>query len=114
LKLSNVDASRFLLALIILLIVTGVFLAVYSLRSNPVEDAIAANRVINVMFVIEHEKQPVSVYVLMYYPGTRRAAIFDIPGELGLLLARINRVDRIDRVYDPARIAGFENEVERL
>lgn len=110
----KIDASRFLLALIILLLVAGIVFAIVSLRSNPVDDALANNRIINVLFVIEDNKKPLSTYVLMYYPGTRRAAIFDIPGELGLLLTRINRVDRIDRVYDPSRLGNFQSEVERL
>ncbi|MCL2759176.1 MAG: LCP family protein [Treponema sp.] len=83
-------------------------------RSNPVDDALAANRVINVLFVVEDNKKPLSTYVLMYYPVTKRAAIFDIPGNLGLLISRINRVDRIDRVYDPSRIGSYENEIEKL
>jgi anionic cell wall polymer biosynthesis LytR-Cps2A-Psr (LCP) family protein len=114
LRILKLDASRFLLALIILLVVVGVAAAVYTLRSNPVDDALAVNRVINVLFVIEDKGKPLSSYVLMYYPGTRRAAIFDIPGELGLLITRINRVDRIDRVYEPARIGGYEDEIEKL
>jgi polyisoprenyl-teichoic acid--peptidoglycan teichoic acid transferase len=114
LSLSKTGASRLLLGLIILLIVLGVSAAVYTLRSNPVEDAIAANRVINILFVIEEDKKPVSTYVLMYYPGTKRAAIFDIPGNLGLLITKINRVDRIDKVYDSSRIGGYESEIEKL
>ena len=110
----KIDASRFLLVVIFILLVTGIFLAAYSLRSNPVEDALSGNRVINILFVIEEEKKPVSTYVLMYYPATRRAAVFDIPGDLGLLITRINRVDRIDRVYDPVRIGGYESEIEKL
>ena len=103
-----------MLVLIILLLVVGIVLAVHTFRSNPVEDALSTNRVINVLFVIEENKIPVSTYLLMYYPATRRAAIFDIPGDLGLLIAKINRYDRIDRVYDPVRIGSFENEIERL
>jgi len=114
LSLSKTGASRLLLGLIILLVVLGVAAAVYSLRSNPVEDALASNRVINILFVIEEEKKPVSTYVLMYYPGTKRAAIFDIPGDLGLLITKINRVDRIDKVYDSARIGNYETEIEKL
>jgi anionic cell wall polymer biosynthesis LytR-Cps2A-Psr (LCP) family protein len=114
LSLSKTGASRLLLGLIILLIILGIAAAVYSLRSNPIEDALAANRVINVLFVIEEEKKPLSAYVLMYYPATRRAAIFDIPGDLGLLITRINRVDRIDRVYDSARIGSYESEIGKL
>jgi anionic cell wall polymer biosynthesis LytR-Cps2A-Psr (LCP) family protein len=92
----------------------GIVVAVYTLRSNPVEDALAFNRVINILFVIEEDKAPLSTYVLMYYPATKRAAVFDIPGDIGLLLTRINRVDRIDRVYDSARIGSYQNEIEKL
>jgi len=114
LRISQIDASRFLLVLIVIIIAVGVTFAVLTFRSNPVDDALAANRVINVLFVIEEERKPVSTYVLMYYPATRRAAIFDIPGEIGLLLTGINRVDRIDRAYDPSRVSGYENEIEKL
>jgi len=108
------DASVFLLVLIILLVVFGIVFSIISFRSNPVEDAVNTNRVINVLFVMEDNKIPLSTYLLMYYPATKRAAIFDIPGELGLLISRINRVDRIDKVYDPYRISGYENEIEKL
>jgi len=114
LRISKIDASRFLLVLIAIIFAVGVAFAVFTFRSNPVDDALSTNRVINVLFIIEEEKKPVSTYVLMYYPATRRAAIFDVPGEIGLLLTRINRVDRIDRVYDPSRLSSYENEIEKL
>jgi anionic cell wall polymer biosynthesis LytR-Cps2A-Psr (LCP) family protein len=114
LRRKKTDASAFLLAVIVLFFAAGVLAAIYMLRADPVEEALSGDRVLNVLFVIEEEQKPLSTYVLMYYPATRRAAIFDIPGELGLLIKRINRVDRIDTVYNPARISGFENEVEAL
>jgi len=114
LKLIKGDASFLLLGLIILLLVSGIVISIIVFRSNPVEDAFSTNRVINVLFVIEKDKMPVSTYVLMYYPVTKRAAIFDIPEDLGLLIAKINRVDRIDRVYDPQRLGSYQNEIEKL
>jgi anionic cell wall polymer biosynthesis LytR-Cps2A-Psr (LCP) family protein len=114
LRLSKTDASRILLGIIIFLFVFAFSFAVYTFRTNPIQDALSGNRVINTLFVIEDNKKPVSSYVLMYYPHTRRAAIFDVPGDLGQLLSRVNRVDRIDRVYDPARINVFGNEIEKL
>ncbi|MDR2258366.1 MAG: LCP family protein, partial [Treponema sp.] len=111
---NKVDASAFLLAAIVLLLAGGIVFTVFTLRSDPVEEALSGDRVINTLFVFEHERKPLCTYVLMYYPATRRAAIFDIPGELGLIIQRINRVDRIDTVYDPARAAAFENEIEGL
>jgi len=98
LRIIKGDASILLLVVIFLLLAFGVVFSVMAFRSNPVEDAFSDNRVVNTLFVIEDHKMPISTYVLMYYPVTKRAAIFDIPENLGLLIAKINRVDRIDRV----------------
>jgi hypothetical protein len=108
------DASIFLLGLIVVLLGGGVFVTIGALRADPIEGAVTRDRVINSLFVFEGAGKPLGTYVFMYYPGTKRAAVFDIPGEVGLILQRINRVDRIDAVYDPQKIATFENEIERL
>ncbi|MDR2102267.1 MAG: LCP family protein [Treponema sp.] len=108
------DASLLLLGAIVVLLGASIFFAVLLLRSDPIEEALSGDRVINTLFVIERDKKPLGTYVLMYYPATKRAAIFDIPGELGLIIERINRVDRIDTLYDPQRISSFEREIEAL
>jgi anionic cell wall polymer biosynthesis LytR-Cps2A-Psr (LCP) family protein len=108
------DASVILLIAIVLLLAGGIAVAVYSLRSDPVDEILSSDRVISVLYIIEKDQKPLSTFVLMCYPKTRRAAIFDIPGEIGTLLRRINRVDRIDTVYNPNRISPFENEIESL
>jgi anionic cell wall polymer biosynthesis LytR-Cps2A-Psr (LCP) family protein len=114
LRRDKVDASAFLLAAIVLLLAGGIVFTVFTLRSDPVEEALSGDKVINTLFVIEHNRKPLCTYVLMYYPATKRAAVFDIPGELGLIIRRINRVDRIDTVYDSGRAGVFENEIEGL
>jgi len=114
LRIIKGDASILLLVLIVFILGFGIIISMHTFQSNPIADAISDNRVINVLFVIEHEKMPLSTYVLMYYPNTKRAAIFDIPGDLGLLITSINRVDRIDRVYNPGRIGSYQNEIQKL
>jgi anionic cell wall polymer biosynthesis LytR-Cps2A-Psr (LCP) family protein len=111
---SKADASVLLLGAIVLLLGAGIAFTVVSLRSDPIEEALSGDQVVNTLFVIEHQGKPLGSYVLNYYPATKRAAVFDIPGELGLIIQRIKRVDRIDSVYDPQRIAPFENEIEGL
>jgi anionic cell wall polymer biosynthesis LytR-Cps2A-Psr (LCP) family protein len=87
---------------------------VFYLRTDLVEEALSDNRVINMLYVIENEEKPLSTFVLMFYPATRRMAIIDIPGELGLLITGIKRVDRIDSIYDPAKISGYISEIQKL
>ena len=113
-KKPYMDASVLLLILIALLLAGGVIFAVFLLRSDPIEESISGDKVINTLFVIEGEnpkEKPLSSYVLMYYPATRRAAIFDIPGSLGLIIQSIKRVDRIDTVYDSRKIGPFQAEI---
>jgi anionic cell wall polymer biosynthesis LytR-Cps2A-Psr (LCP) family protein len=112
--LGGADASIFLLLAIVVLLAGGIVVAVYTLNSDPVEEILSTDRVISVLYIIEKDQKPLSTYVLMCYPKTHRAAVFDIPGEIGMLIQRIRRVDRIDAVYSPQRVSAFESEIERL
>ena len=118
LRKAKIDASALLLVLIVLLLAAGIYFAVYYLRPDPVRDFLTGERIISTLFVIENDDssqvRPLATYVFMYSPATRRAAIFDIPGSVGLLIQRTNRVDRIDSLYDPRRIAPFIQEIENL
>jgi anionic cell wall polymer biosynthesis LytR-Cps2A-Psr (LCP) family protein len=108
------DASFFLLAVILVFLAAGVVYAAFALRSDPIEEALLSDRVINTLFILDKGGKPLYSYVLMYYPATKRAAVFDVPGEVGLILKRINRVDRIDTVYNRRNIKDFESEIESL
>jgi len=111
---SKGDASIFLLVAIVLLLVGGIVAAVYTLRSDPVEEILYSDRVITVLYIIEKDGKPLSTFVLLYYGKTQKAAIFDVPGELWVLIRRINRYDRIDAVYEPGKVSAYEAEIERL
>ena len=113
-SVGSIDASLLLLIVIALLVGIGIVITVHVLRPDPIEAILAGDKTINTLFVIENEGKPLCSYVLLFNPATRRAAVFDIPGSLGLILQQINRVDRIDAVYDPRRITPFRNEIERL
>jgi anionic cell wall polymer biosynthesis LytR-Cps2A-Psr (LCP) family protein len=108
------DPSLILLIIIVVFLAGGIVFAFTYLRQDPIEDILAGDKVINTLFVIEDRDTPLASYVMMYRPVTGRAAIFDIPGSVGLILKGINRVDRIAAVYDPGKIAPFEAETEGL
>ncbi len=113
-KSSSVDASFILVIIIVLIVAGGAVFAVIALRSDPLEEIFAEDGVINTLMIIEKDEKPLSSFVLMYYPATKRAAMFDVPGEIGLIIQRINRTDRIDAVYVSERITPFENELSKL
>ncbi|MDR2608503.1 MAG: LCP family protein [Treponema sp.] len=113
-KRNKADPSIFLLAAIVLLFAAGsVFIYIF-FHSNPEDEAFTGDRIINTLFVLEDQGKPLASYVLMHYPATRRAAIFDIPGEVGMIIQQINRVDRIDTVYNSKDIGPFSTEMGKL
>jgi anionic cell wall polymer biosynthesis LytR-Cps2A-Psr (LCP) family protein len=113
-KKTVVNPSVLLLAAIVLILGAGIGFAFFTLSAAGDDESFSGDRVLNTLFVIENDGKPLCSYVLMYYPATGRAAAFDIPGSLGLILRQVNRVDRIDAVYDPQKIAPFESEIEKL
>ena len=108
------DSSSFLLAVIILLLAGGIGVGIYSLRISNVDQALSEDRVISALFVFEKDEKPLCSYVLLCYPQTRRTAVFDIPGNVGMMFRQINRFDRIDTVYTPQRISPYQRAVESL
>jgi anionic cell wall polymer biosynthesis LytR-Cps2A-Psr (LCP) family protein len=106
--------SILLLALIVFIVVGGAVFAVVSFSSDPFRDALAKDRVVNTAFIFENEGKPISTYVVMFYMSNKRAAVFDVPSEIGLILRQINRVDRIDTIYKSHSISDYENELEKL
>jgi anionic cell wall polymer biosynthesis LytR-Cps2A-Psr (LCP) family protein len=84
------------------------------LRRDTLEIGLSEDRVINTLFIIENDNKPIGTYVLFYYAETKRATSMEIPGEVGLILKQINRVDRIDTVYQSGKINNYVDEIEKL
>jgi anionic cell wall polymer biosynthesis LytR-Cps2A-Psr (LCP) family protein len=110
----QIDFSLFLLAGIVLIVAGAVTAAALMFGRDYTETDFGDGRAMAVLFVIENEGKPLGSYLLLYNQGTKQAAAFDVPGNLGLILRQINRVDRIDTVYKTGRIAPYIEEVERL
>jgi anionic cell wall polymer biosynthesis LytR-Cps2A-Psr (LCP) family protein len=106
--------GRLLLAGILVLIAGGIAGGYVLVRSTALEDTLSGDRVTSALFIIESGGKPLSAYAFFCYPGTGRGVLFDIPQNVGLIIRTLNRVDRIDSVYDPARPDVYRREVEGL
>lgn len=108
------NPSLILLAFMIALVAVFGAYMVSLLRVEPIQRAIDDDTPMNIALIIDDAGKPISTQLLMYYPGNARGALLDIPGETGLIIRSINRVDRIDAVYDPADPKPFIAELEGL
>jgi len=108
------DISIFLLLAIVLFLVAGIIFTLNVLRSDPIEEALAGENLINIFFILEHEHKPLGSYVIMYSPMNNRAAAISIPGDTGRILKTVDKMDRLDSVYLSNNIEPYKTEVEEL
>jgi polyisoprenyl-teichoic acid--peptidoglycan teichoic acid transferase len=113
-KRPSLDKSSILLIVIVAILAATLVFLFISMRSDAVDQAMRSDRIINIGFVIEREGKPASTQVFMFYPANARGALLDVPGETGLIIKSLNRVDRIDALYDKRRPKPYMNEIAGL
>ena len=110
----NLGKGVILLLLMCIIVVATSIIIVMSLQTDEVGDIIKNDQLIKVLFVLHDDEKVVWTDVLIYYPVSRRGAVFDIPGNTGAIYKSINRTDRIDAVYKEKGIATYCKEIEIL
>ncbi|HUW40691.1 MAG TPA: LCP family protein [Rectinemataceae bacterium] len=113
-KRYSIDKSSILLFIILGIFAGGVVLLAYSLRNNAVERAMKTDRIVNIAVIIDHGGKPASTQLFMFYPANGRGALLDVPGETGLIIKSLNRVDRIDVLYDRSHPQAYVKEIASL
>ncbi|MBU0935568.1 MAG: LCP family protein [Spirochaetes bacterium] len=110
----SIDKSLIVLASIIILIVVFTLVMVTSLRTDPFIEAVKDELAINMLLIIEQDGKPLATEIFMFYPANRRGALLDIPPETGLIIRSLNRMDRIDALYDREDPVPYMKEIEKL
>ncbi|NVP25377.1 LytR family transcriptional regulator [Treponema phagedenis] len=101
--------------IIILFILIGTSIAViFSMKTDPIDTSLSKDNILKVLFIIEDKNIPVSANIIAYYPQTKRAAMFDIPHNIGLILQSLGRTDGISALYTEKGIEVYKQEVEKL
>jgi len=111
---SLIDKSATFLILIVGAVAVSAAVLLAALRVEPIQQAVDDNRVINMALILEKNGKPITTELMLYYTGNARGALLDIPAETGLIIKSLNRVDRIDVLYEPADPSRYLDEISRL
>ncbi|MGP1594924.1 MAG: LCP family protein [Treponema sp.] len=103
----------FLLLILVILIPMGIIVAL-NMRTDPVSTSLSEDKLLKVLFIIEHDNKPISTNIIAHYPQTRRAAMFDIPPNTGLILSQLGRTDGIAALYSEKGADVYKAEIEKL
>lgn len=108
------EKGAFFLVIILFILIVMALVLFFALQTDPIADVLENNQLLNVLLVLEHDGAPLFTDVLVYYPGSQRGALFDIPGHTGLIIKTLGRVDRIDAVYREKGLEAYKAEIESL
>lgn len=105
--------SFFLIVILVVLLSFSVFLYFQISRDSSGEEQ-SSDEVFKILFVIEDEGEPVSTNVIVFYSKTKRAIMFDVPNNTGMILDELGRTDGISALYKEKGIEIFKKKIERL
>lgn len=108
------ENAAWYLALIVILMASLVVWAVLSLRIDLFTEAMKREETLSIILVVDDGEKPLITEVLYYHPITQNGALVAIPDETGTLLSSIDRVDRLETIYDPQDQAPYKEAVGGL
>ncbi len=103
----------FLFLILLMLIPAGIIVG-KNIKTDPIKTSLSSDKLLKTLFIIEDENKILSANILAYYPQTHRAALFDVPANIGLILPQLERTDGIGVLYTEKGVDAYKQEVEKL
>ncbi len=112
LPIQRVNTTVVLLVLVFVIVVGTGWILYVQLHTDEVSTQVSAGEIVRTLVVAHEDNRPFLSLVLFYHPKTHRAAVLDIPGNIGMVLTPLGRIDRIDAVFDGKNPQAFVTAVE--
>ena len=108
------DKSWLILTLIVLVAIGAGIILFIQLRIDKISEDIKEGRGINIAFFVTDQETLLFTELFLFDPVTGKAALFDIPGHWGDVIESLERVDRIDFLYDPSNPTEYREKISSL
>jgi anionic cell wall polymer biosynthesis LytR-Cps2A-Psr (LCP) family protein len=101
------ENTAWYLALILIMVAALVVWAIISLQIDVFTEATKPGNSISILITVDDGEKPLVSEVFYYNPVTQNGALVGIPIETGTLLSSVDRVDRLEILYDPADLREY-------
>ena len=108
------DKSLFVLGLIIAVVLASAVLLLLEYRTDPLSEALKKDAPLSFLFAISGDQDYRFFEVLQYHPRTNRGAVLFLPGNVGLIIESLKKVDRMDVLYRYGSIGALKAKVEQI
>jgi len=106
--------ERLLIVLILIIAAAAIGLLITKLKTDQITDLVTDGKLINVMIVIKDDNQLVYSELFMYNSKTSKGALFDIPGNIGSIIDKYKKMDRIDVLFDKSDPVPYVEKVSSI
>ncbi len=110
----EIDRSLYLLLSIMVIVIVAALFLYFQVRSDKMSEMVMSDRIVPILFVVTVEDKPLLTELFLFYPDTGKAALVDIPGNTGSIIQKLQKVDRIDVLYEKNNIQPYLSKIERL
>ncbi|MBN1646846.1 MAG: LCP family protein [Spirochaetales bacterium] len=108
------DPGILLVLFIIGIIILASIFFYFQIRTDLVSEYVEQEKEIPLAFIINDENRVLISELVIYHPGTHKTAIIDAPPYTGTLIKSLERIDRMDKVFETGRIKEYLAEMEKL
>ena len=108
------DKSIVLLILIVLVVAAAGVFGYFQLRTDPFTEKLKSASPVSVLFCLSGDQEYGFFELFLYHPETNRGAILYIPGNVGMIIESLKKVDRIDALYNRGNLEPLIDKIEEL
>ena len=110
----TVAGASVIASLIVLTLAATAVILYVNLRSDEVTTRVEQRDEIRILITVDDGDELELAHVLFIATTTDQVALFDIPGNMGLIIDSLNRIDRIDTVYRADDISEYRVLVQNV
>ena len=110
----EIDRSLFLLLFMMIIIITAALFLYLQVRSDKMSEMILSDSIVSVLFIVTDEDKPLLTELFLFYSDTGKGALLDIPGYTGSIIQKLEKVDRIDILFDIDNVHPYLSKISRL
>jgi len=108
------DKSLVVLGLIIAVVLASAAIGYLQLRTDLLSESLQKGRPLSFLFAVSGDREYRFFEVLQYHPQTHRGAVLFLPGNVGLIIESLKKVDRLDVLYRYGSIGPLKDKVEQI
>lgn len=107
----KIDYGIFVIIAIVAILVTVGVIIYSQVRTDAITEYRESHDRVAVLFVQENGGEAEFAQIVMLDTRTKKLGMFDVPGHLGVVIEDLDRIDRIDTLYNQGDVDGYRQAV---